>query len=235
MNTKYKVEIEKFQGPLDLLLQLIEERELDITEISLAEITNAFITHLDKIEELYPEELADFLVIATRLLYLKSRALLPFLEAEVEESAEQLAAHLRMYKEFRDASEALAERVSEGNFSIARSGTAKQLETVEFSPPERVTGQRLAEVYESALDRMQTVIRIPKAAIRKAITLKERITVLADLLAKHKELSFNEIIGSSRDRTEIVITFLAVLELVKSRTVQVDQPESYSDIMISQI
>ncbi|MDP3970940.1 MAG: segregation/condensation protein A [bacterium] len=232
--SKHKVEIEQFQGPLDVLLQLIEEQELQITDISLAEITDSFVQYLDKIEQSYPDELADFLVIATRLLYIKSRALLPFLEPEKEESESNLAEHLKMYKEFRDAADALAGRVAQHNFSMARPVTAKQLEMIEFSPPTEVTPVVLEEAYRDVIERIQTIIKIPKAAIRKALTLKDRINALSKLLDQHKKVSFNEIIGEQRDRTEIVVTFLAVLELLKQQHIIVRQQDEYSDILITQ-
>lgn len=232
----YTVRIEQFQGPLDVLLQMIEERELEITEISLAEIADAFIGHLDQIEDHYPEELADFLVVATKLLYLKSRELLPFLEPEDnEESASQLADRLRMYKEFRDATDTIIAKISENHFSIPRSVRAAQLEVVEFSPPANVTGEGLARAFQNVIDRMEVVIKIPKAAIRSAITLKDKITALSDLLKQHKELHFNELVGNDADRTEIVVTFLAVLELMKQQSIMAHQTSSYSDIMITRI
>lgn len=235
MRSTYTVQIEKFQGPLDLLLQLIEQQELDITEISLASITDEFITHLDQVEDRYPEELADFLVIATKLLYIKSRALLPFLTPEEEESAGQLAQRLKMYKEFRDAAERLVETIQQGNFMMTRKAIPKQLQVVEFSPPQHVTPQRLAMVYQRVVERMTTVIRIPKAAIRKAITLKERITALSELLQQHQQLKFSELVIVAPDRSDIVVTFLAILELVKQDMVTVQQPTYQADIVITKI
>lgn len=229
----YQVAIEQFQGPLDVLLELIEQQELEITEISLAEIAETFIRHLEQVEERYPEELADFLIVATRLLYLKSRALLPYLEPDQDEmTGSQLADHLKMYKEFRDASAILTEWIQRNHFSIARPVTTWQLQEVEFSPPTNVSPQRLAAVYEDIIDRVENVIKIPKAAIRKAITLKEKIAALTDVLKTHAELSFHSLIGKQTDKVEIVVTFLAILELIKQNTVVVNQSHKYSDITI---
>ena len=94
----YQIKLEQYQGPLDVLLQLIEQDKLNITDISLADITESFLAHLDKVEELYPEELADFLVVATRLLYIKSRVLLPYLVNDDEEPITDLTEHLKIYK-----------------------------------------------------------------------------------------------------------------------------------------
>ncbi len=231
--TAYEIKIEQFQGPLDVLLQFIESRELEITDISLAEIAETFIRHLDQVETKHPEELADFLVVATRLLYLKSRALLPLLEQPDEDMDEsQLAERLKMYKEFRDASEVLTNWISRRQFSLGRPVTAKQLEIVEFSPPATVTLEVLAETYQNVIEDVETVIKIPKAAIRKAVTLKDKISALNDVLREHEELSFSELIGAQTSKIDIVVTFLAVLELIKQNSVLVKQSQQYSDITI---
>lgn len=234
----YEVKVEQFQGPFDVLLQLIEQHELTITDISLADITAEFISYLDNIQVRYPEELADFLVVAARLLYLKSRALLPYLEATEDDSTQQLAEHLKMYREFRVAAEHLAERVSQRQFSMERPMAMAQQLVVEFSPPEKVTMQDLAAAYRAAVERMDNAIRIPQAAIRKAITLKEKITALASALEKCKSASFWSLLKSNSkaaDKVDIVVTFLAILELVKQDVVVVQQGSSYSDIMITHV
>jgi len=228
----YQIKLEQFQGPLDVLLQLIEQEELNITDISLADMTEAFLAHLDKVEELYPEELADFLVVATRLLYIKSRVLLPYLVNDDEEPITDLAEHLKIYKEFRDASIALEQRVSVQAFAMPRPVRAAQFETVEFAPPTKVTTEDLHDLYVGVVDRLETVIKIPQAAIRKAITLKEKITALYTVLRQHQRVNFSALISDSSDRMNVVLTFLAILELVKQNSVSVEQTEQFSDILI---
>lgn len=234
----YEVNVEQFQGPFGVLLELIEQHELTITDISLADITAEFISYLDSIQERYPEELADFLVVAARLLYLKSRALLPYLEAPEEDSTQQLAEHLKMYREFRLAAEQLAKRVSERRFSMERPVAMAQQLVVEFSPPSNITPSGLGEAYRTVLERMDNAIRIPQAAIRKAITLKDKITALASALEKCKTASFWSLLKSNSkaaDKVDIVVTFLAILELVKQDVVTVQQGASYSDITITHV
>ena len=105
----YTIKIQKFEGPLDLLLQLIEQEELDITEISLAHITEQYLEYLATIEELYPDELADFLVVATKLLLIKSHMLLPELTLE-DEDEESLTRQLQLYKKYVEAARRLHDR-----------------------------------------------------------------------------------------------------------------------------
>lgn len=226
----YEIKLEQYQGPLDVLLQLIEQEQLAITEISLARIAESFIKHLEQVEQLYPEELADFLVIATRLLYIKSRELLPYLVAEDDEPVTNLADHLRMYKEFRDAATVLEERLTTGQYACVRPVSLARLEVVEFNPPVAVTGHDLRELYEGVVARLETIIKIPQAAIRKGITLKEKITALYTALQQHQHLQFSDISG--KDRANIVLTFLAILELVKQDVITVDQSNRYSDIRL---
>lgn len=228
----YEIKLEQYQGPLDVLLQLIEQEQLAITDIALADIAESFIAYIDKIEELYPEELADFLVVATRLLYLKSRELLPYLITEDEEPLTNLADHLKMYKEFRDAAEVLEQRLATGQFALPRPVSLARLEVVEFHPPKRITANDLRELYEGVVANLETIIRIPQAAIRKAASLKEKITALHTLLQQRQTMQFSDLIHDTNDRITIVLTFLAILELVKQDTIQVEQKHSYSDILI---
>lgn len=228
----YQIQLEQFQGPLDVLLQLIEQDELAITDIALVEIAEAFVQHLDQVEQLYPEELADFLVVATRLLYLKSRALLPLLVDEVEESAGQLAEHLKMYKEFRDAAAVLEQRLAQGQFAFDRAVSASRFSVIEFSPSSGITAATLGTVYANVMQRLDTVIQIPQAAIRKAVTLKDKIIALTKLLQQHSRLQFSDLVQAQPTKTDIVLTFLAILELVKQDAIVAQQPQHYSDILI---
>ena len=112
--------IDKFEGPLGLLLQLIEKEELDITQISLAKIADQYIEYIKQAKELKPEELADFLVVAAKLLLIKSRALLPFLKGEAEQEIQEFEEQLRMYQEFLSAAKKLEIIIGQKRFSFAR-------------------------------------------------------------------------------------------------------------------
>lgn len=228
----YQIKLEQYQGPLDVLLQLIEQEQLAITDIALADIAESFIAYIEKIEELYPEELADFLVIATRLLYLKSRELLPYLVVEDEEPLTNLADHLKMYKEFRDAADVLEQRLTTGHFALPRPVSLARLEVVEFHPPRGLSAHQLRDLYDGVVAQLETIIRIPQAAIRKAASLKEKITALHAILQQRQRVQFSDLIHDTTDRIHIVLTFLAILELVKQDSVSVEQKQNYSDILI---
>src|SRR3989338_9232980 len=144
----HKIKVDQFEGPLDLLLQLIEEEKLEVTTVSLAQVTEQYITVLNQRakETVRPEELADFLVIAARLLLIKSRALLPFLHWGEEDEGEELTQQLKIYREYLQATKVVAGLISKKNFSFARQ---KLLVThdVEFSPPPALTGHTLAKTF----------------------------------------------------------------------------------------
>ena len=229
----YKVKLEQFQGPLDLLLRLIEQEELDITEISLAKVTQQYIKHLEKIEELYPEELADFLVVATKLLLLKSRTLLPYLDIEEDEDETNLEEQLKIYREYAQASKVIDSILKKGKFAYGRSKISYVKEEVIFSPPKKqITTEELFELFKEALKALEPIVRLPKAAIEKAVTLKEKICLIEKILEKEVNTSFDKLTKKSKNKTDIVITFLALLELVKKQMVCAKQKGQFEDIVI---
>ncbi|MBU0732422.1 segregation/condensation protein A [Patescibacteria group bacterium] len=230
---EYKVRLEQFQGPLDLLLNLIEEEKLDITEISLSKVTKQYVDHLDKVEELYPEELADFLVVATKLLLLKSRTLLPYLQVDDDEEETNLEEQLKVYKEYAEASKVMEKILLKGNFAYGRPQAKPSTEEVIFSPPKKkMTPKELREIFQLVLKSLEPIVRLPKAAIDKAVTLKEKICAIQDVLHKELKTSFNHLTGKGEQKADIVVTFLALLELVRKQMVCVTQDEHFADITI---
>ena len=228
-----QVKIDQFQGPLDLLLRLIEDEELDITEISLSKVTKQYIDHLEKVEEMYPEELADFLVVATKLLLLKSRTLLPYLQVEEEEGETDLEEQLKIYKEYAAASRVVEEILEKGKFAYGRAPGKFTAQEIIFSPPKtRLAPEFLEEMFMEVLKSLEPIVRLPKAAIEKAQTMKEKICYIEEILVKEMNTSFNNLTARSNDKTDIVLTFLAILELVKKQMVCVKQEGHYNDIVI---
>lgn len=232
----YKIKTDKFQGPLDVLLQLIENEELDITEISLSKVTKQYISHLEKVEELFPEDLADFLVIATKLLLLKSRTLLPYLKIEDEEEETDLEEQLKIYKEYADASKLIEELLKKGQFAYNRSHIKFAADEVIFSPPKKkLTSKMMNQIFQEALKALEPVVRLPKAAIEKAVTIREKICMIEIFLEKELKTSFGEITKNSENKKDVIITFLAILELVKKQNVCVQQDEHFGDFSIKKM
>lgn len=224
------IHLQHFSGPLDLLLQLIEQKEMDITTVSISAVTEQFLQYLDEVEERNPEELADFLVMATRLLLLKSHALLPYLHVDDEPDPGQLAAQLRMYKAYVDAMQVLEQRISQHAYLHPRQSVAQR--EVVFRAPEGVGAKEFKQFFVDVLERLEPVVRIPKSAMQKVLSLREKLCQIEDLIESQVKLRFQELLADSNDREEVVVTFLALLELVKKQAVCIRQDKLFSDITI---
>ena len=146
----YQVKLEKFEGPLDLLLQLIEQADLDITEVSIAKVVEQFMIYLEQVEEKNPEELADFLVVAAKLLLIKSRALLPNLFLGDEDDGLNLESQLKIYKKYYDASKIIEKILAEKKVLFTREKIPVDVEVI-FNPPESLTTEKLQKIFLSLL------------------------------------------------------------------------------------
>ncbi|HCJ52228.1 MAG: hypothetical protein A2898_00375 [Candidatus Kerfeldbacteria bacterium RIFCSPLOWO2_01_FULL_48_11] len=227
----HKVKLQQFEGPLDLLLQLIEQKELDISQVALADVTEQYIKYLQQVEQALPEELADFLVVAAKLLLIKSRILLPSLE--VEEEGSDLEQQLRMYREYYEASKGLHAMILKRRFLFARDKPAIVIEPV-FNPPKGMTSMRLKELFLNVLAEIEPIISMPRQVYHRTISIEEKINSLREKIQQQATMNFQKLFTNSKDKTEIIVTFLALLELVKQRIVVVVQKDIFSDIEIKQ-
>jgi segregation and condensation protein A len=231
----YTVRLPVFEGPLDLLLHLIEERELDITTVSLALVTDQYLEYISKAKSLDPARLADFLVVAAKLLLIKSRALLPQpppqpYEEEEEDAGEELVQRLIEYRRFKSAAQELRAREERGLRGYARLLPAPQPTGVVRL--ENVTLDALVEAVRLAmLTREAPSANTVITPLR--ISLPEKIAELEGLLAEHGRFSFNHLLSHASSRNEIVVTFLALLQLIKRRRVVVEQQRLFGDIVVS--
>ncbi len=228
----FRFELPAFEGPLDLLLHLIEREELDITEVSLLAVTEQYLHHLRTQEHINLGALAEFIAIGARLLLLKSRALLPrevqpAVEAEEEgDDVRALIEALREYRRFKHAAEFFRDR--DGNsMSFPR----------EAEPPEVPLPTGLEAVTLNALVDLirEVVARIPEEAPvgeapREPIRLRDRMTRLVGTLDRDGRTSFRKLIEGAASRTEVIVDFMAVLELIKQRYLEARQSESFGDI-----
>ena len=230
----YKIKVEKFEGPLDLLLSLIEKEKLDITQVSLAGVTEQYIHFIEESESISPEELADFLVIAAKLLLIKSKILLPYLQqGEEEDSGLELEQQLKMYKLFVEATANVERLLKKRKFSYFRE-SSKMFEAI-FIPPKNIKKSDLRNVFYAIIKGIEPVITFIKRAVRKSISLREKIFHIKEILMKAEESNFNELLSQAKSKTEIIVTFLALLELVKQRDIAVMQDDMFSDITIKKI
>jgi segregation and condensation protein A len=228
------VKIEQFDGPLDLLLQLVEKEELDITEISLAAVAEQYVEYLNANKGKIPaEELADFLVIAAKLVFMKSRLLIPSLEEEAIDEGPDLATQLRLYQQFVGAARKIEGMWNAGLVSYARERRAVRSLEKTFSPPPGVTSEVLREMMARVIARLAPVVKLPSAAVKRVITIQEKIADLANRLRTKTRMTFSHFLSAAKDRQERVVSFLALLELVKQRVIHAEQSDLFDEIEIA--
>ncbi len=230
----YKIKLEQFEGPLDLLLQLIEQEEMDITQVSLASVTEQYLKYINGAEDIRMEELADFLVVAAKLLLIKSRTLLPQLQFDDEEETTDLEQQLKIYREFHEASKVLHTMVLKKHFLFARDRMVVKVDNV-FNPPSSITADKLHTLFTGVLKEIEPWVNLPRELIIKTISIRERITNLQQLIEQQVNLSFRELLKSSKNKADVIITFLALLELVKQQSIAVVQKGVFDDIQVQKI
>lgn len=238
-----QVKIENFEGPLDLLLQLIEKQEMDITRVSLASIAEQYVDYIKNSPDIKPEEIGDFLVVAGKLLFLKSKILLPYCEGEEEEDdSEELEQQLKIYKEFLEASKKIDTIAKQKQFTFAphiskrnRTGTVGGEEPL-FSPPSKLTSRDLESTYKRLLKDLRNSEllkeKMEEDKIDKRINLEDKIESIRNMVARKIKFSFDKITRNAQNKTEVIVSFLAVLELTKQKVIITDQQELFSTINI---
>lgn len=230
----YKLKLENFEGPLDLLVQLIESADLDITQVALAEVADQFMGYLEQIEEKKPEILADFLVIASKLLLIKSKILLPSLQVDPEDGLDDLEKQLKIYKEFHEASKVIEQILAEKKVLFSRKKVPMDIEVI-FNPPKKLDKLKLKRIFLEILKEIEPVIKIPKKSLLRAVSIKEKIENIRTRILKEVNINFADLIKESKNKTDVVVTFLGILELVKQRTVVVKQDDKFGEISVTRL
>lgn len=225
----------QFEGPLDLLLTLIEEQRLNITEISLAHVTEQFLQYVRTLEELDPTSLSDYLAIAAKLLVIKSKAILPTLEIEPDEedAGVPLETQLLLYKQFREVARHLKVLDAAGQQSFTRSLVFSQ--RISFFPDPSVSTAELHGAIIKVLTDLKELDNLPKARIKEAISIQEKITHLQGLLSRQIETKLSSVLAQAKNKSEVIVTFLALLELIKQRIFSVEQEALFTDITIRKV
>lgn len=227
-----KIKLEKFEGPMDLLLQLIEKEEMNITEISLSQVTEQYFNYLNTLENEHPEELADFLVIATKLVYLKSKNLLPYLYPE-EEEGQSLADQLKMYKRYADAANFVQDLWTKNKVSYGR--IEPPIKLAGFVMPFNATMGDLHEAFTLLLRRLKPSNPLPQVSIDHSISVKQKVESIFNAIKEWKKMDFRDILRTAESRTEVIASFLAVLELLKQEKISIHQEEAYENMVIKKI
>ena len=233
-SSPYQVALPVFEGPLDLLLHLIEREELDITEVSLAQITNQYLEYLTQISERDPDNLADFLVVAAKLLLIKSRVLLPQPPApptaEEEDVGEDLVRQLIEYKKFKVAAQWLKELDEQGMSSYVRLAGIPSLErTVDLG---EVTLDDLLSAVRDVLAMKPLEPSVNGSVPPVIITIADQMALIERETARGRPVSFRRLLEGVSSRLEVIVTLLALLEMVKQLRVTMQQGQLFGDIQI---
>ena len=240
----YEVKLAIFEGPLDLLLHLIEREELDITKVSLAQVTDQYLEYIGLLVELNAGALADFLVIAAKLLLIKSEMLLrrpPRAPGEEEEDVgDELARQLIEYKKFKEAALELRQREEMGLRAYVRVAPPPKLERPFGWAQDRpldlgdISLADLVEAVRHALDVRPPIPSVSEVVAPFTITVAEKMALIEERLERHRRVSFNRLLAHAASRLEIIVTFLAVLELIKLKGIEVQQERLFGEIVILQ-
>jgi len=231
--TAYQVKTEAFEGPLDVLLELIEKRKLFINDISLAKVTDDFIEYVKRRAQFPFPEIADFILIASTLLLIKSKSLLPILELSEEEegSMEELERRLKEYKKIKELSMYVKDIFGK-KIIFMRAG--RFIEPI-FSPSMEINLQSLFNSAGGVLASFPIPEKLVRTTVKKVISLEEAIEQMIERISKSIKLSFQDLSQGNKEKnkTSIIVSFLALLELVKRGLVETDQQEHFGDIEIS--
>ncbi len=227
------VKLEQFEGPLDLLLRLIEQQELDISQVSLAAVTEQFVREIEAAQGLSPDELSDFLVVAAKLLYIKSKLLLPKTVEDEEDPGLDLERQLKIYKAYLDASHVIQKQLARRRSLVFRDVPlpAERL----FLPPPGVTTATLQGLFESIIAGIAPIVLVNERVLEKTINIREKIEEIRTLLVEQPAMKFRALLERVTNRTELIVTFLAMLELVKQRNVVLTQDDLFTDIHIQSL
>jgi len=228
-----RVQLEIFEGPLDLLLHLIKKNEVSITDIPIATITEQYLATLEVMQTFNLDVAGEFLVMAATLIHIKSRMLLPMAADEDDEEEgtdprEELVRRLLEYQRFKDAADQLERREL-----LTRDVFVRSVAPAEEIP---ATGFRDVSVFELLTALKRVLDRLPKDAVHEVmlekITVREKMTLLLDQLRTQRKILFESLFAEVMTRMDVVVTFLAMLELVKVRAIRIFQEEATGPIQI---
>lgn len=232
----YTVSTPVYQGPLDLLLHLIERAELDITRLALAQVTDQFLTHINNMLELSADEVSAFLVIAAKLIQIKSEALLPrppVRDEGEEDPGDALARQLLEYRRYKRIADFLSQQEEQGLRTY-----------LNLSPPPRIEGivdlseissDDLVAAAQAVLFKIDQRSSLDSVVSPSPVSIRQKISRIAHQLRRERRASFFMLLNGARTRLDIVVTFLAILELIKQKIVLASQAVRFGNIEIEAI
>ncbi len=237
-SNEYKVKLEVFEGPLDLLLYLIKKDEVDIYDISIERITQQYLEFMDAFKVLDLEIAGEFIVMAANLIYIKSRSLLPVHvqppdeEAEEEDPRWDLIRQLVEYKKFKDAAAQLSQREFDQSNLYTR---LPEPEAAVERPLGEVSVFDLIAAFNKILKRIEGKTEDLREIFEENYSVSDKIDFIMKMTAPGVALKFTELFASAASRTEVVVTFLALLELVRLKQLSLVQGEAFGEIELKRV
>lgn len=233
----FELKLENYKGPLDVLLNLIEEKKMEVTQVSLAGVTADFLAYLEKFKAEtetagYSQLLADFLVVASKLLLIKSKALLPSLELTPDEESEirDFEARVKLYQELKSCGGNIEKAWSAAPQMFARE--FMMVREAVFFPPKSISPEIVSSALAALFGQLEKMVKPAGTIQRQIINLKEKIQEVI-LRLTHEPMLFSKLHGGKEKRGELVAFFLAVLHLVKQQLVDVAQDGHFEEITIT--
>ncbi len=241
------VRLDSFEGPMDLLYSLIIKNKIDIYDIPIAEITEQYLAYIEEMKQYNMESISEFLIMAATLIEIKSKMLLP---KEVDENneeidpREELVARLIEYKKFKGIAIDFNEKQKTSGYSYYKSGDKDIIDKIRKDVPKSVEdilngadGQMLINAFYEVLRRREVITDKIRSGFnsvdREEFTLEEKTRHIEGLIKKNKKISFFKIFGEKSSKNEIVVTFLAMLQLIKDKKIFISQKRIFDDITIT--
>ncbi|KND50941.1 MAG: segregation and condensation protein A [Parcubacteria bacterium C7867-007] len=231
VRTPFTIQTSGHEGPLELILELIEKRKLQVNELSLSQVTDDFITYVRTHEAFPMEDASNFIGVAATLLLIKSRSLIPEIElsTDEEQDVDDLKRRLEQYEKAREASRALAQLFGR-NVMVSAGEKAPE---VMFAPSRDLNLETLQQALTTALTALEKEERLPEVRVKPTISLEDMMDDLKRRVERAMTMSFKEFTGEKTERVEMIVSFLALLELVKQGHVETEQFGAFGDIRIT--
>ena len=235
VDNSFKIKTDSFEGPLGLLLGLIEKRKLFINDFSLAQVAEDYLKYINTLGETNPAEISSFIAVAATLILIKSKSLLPNLELTLEEEGDikNLEERLRLYEIFTRLSLNVKNKFGK---KIIFAPLERKNEVLIFLPDEKITKDSMMMFARAVLGNMPKKIFLPEVEVKKVISIEEMIDKLTDRIQNSLKMNFKEFAGhgngSKEDKVVVIVGFLAMLELVRQGVMNATQNENFADIII---
>ncbi len=231
----FEVKTAGYEGPLELLVSLIEKREVFINDISLTQVCDDYLETLNTMDRKDIDNMSDFVVIASTLLLIKSKSLLPnlSLSVEEEENIEDLEKRVEVYRQFKDIAREINSLLEHGNHRFTRGDVTLSNKEISFAPGTDMSLENIFQTANELIAQIPTEEKRPTVKVEKTISLEEVIDDLKVRAQESMKMSFNSFSNKSgAEKVDVIIRFLALLELVKTGTLRAEQNDDFDDIII---